>query len=52
MSLVYYTSIKGEYLSDYAKNSTLSILHAYIDAHSQRLLDEYPEDVVQYISIL
>ena len=35
MSLVDYTSIKGEYLSDYAKNSTLSIFRAYIDAHSQ-----------------
>ena len=41
MLLMEYTSIRGEYLPDYAKNSTWKILHAYIDAHGKILIDEY-----------
>ena len=37
---------------DYAKNSTWNLLHVYIYAHSQRLIDEYIGDGVQYILIL
>ena len=34
------------------KKSTWKILHAYIDANSQRSIDEYPGDGVQNISRL
>ena len=47
-----YPSIRGEELTDYANKSTWKILHEYIDAHSQRLIDEYPRDGLQAISIL
>ena len=47
-----YPSIIGKYLTDYAKNTTCNILHAYIDAHSQILIDECPGDGVQAISRL
>ena len=43
-------SIRGEVLPDDAKNTTWKILHAYIYAHSQRLIDEYPGDGVQAIT--
>ena len=45
-----YPSIIGEYFPYYAKNSTWKYLHEYIDAHSQRLIDEYSGDIVQSIS--
>ena len=47
-----YTSIREEQLPDYAKKSTWNLLYAYIDAHSQILIDEYPVDGVQAITIL
>ena len=47
-----YPSIRGGVLPDYAKNSTWNLLNAYIYSHSQRLIDEYPGDGVQYISRL
>ena len=47
-----YPSIRGEDLPDYSKNVTWNLLHAYIDAHSQILIDEYPGDVVQATSRL
>ena len=52
MFLMDYLSIRDEYLPDYAKNSTWNILRAYIDAHSQILIDEDPGYVVQAITIL
>ena len=36
----------------YAKKATCKIEYAYIDAHSQILIDEYPGDGVQAISRL
>ena len=50
MLLMDYPSIRGEQLPDYAKKTTWKILHAYIDAHNQKLIDEYLGDGVQYIS--
>ena len=47
-----YPSIRGGDLLYYAKNATQNLLHAYIDAHSQKIIDEYPEDGVQSISRL
>ena len=41
MLLMDYPCIRGEDLTDYAKNSTWDLLHAYIDAHSQILIDYY-----------
>ena len=51
MLLIDYPYIRGEYLPDHAKNSTWNLLRAYIDAHIQILIDEYPGDGVQAISI-
>ena len=47
-----YPYIRVEYLPDYVKTSTWNILHAYIDKHFQRLMEEYTGDGVQAISIL
>ena len=47
-----YPSIRGEYFPDFDKNFTWNILHAYIDAHSQILIDEYPGGGVHAISRL
>ena len=44
MILMEYTSIIGEDLSYYANKATWKLLHTYIDAHSQGLIDEYPSD--------
>ena len=52
MLIMEYPSIRGEELLDYAKKSTWNLLHAYIDSHSQILIDECPWDVVQAIWIL
>ena len=52
MFLMDYPSIRGEDLPDYSKTDTWNILHAYIDAHSQSLIEQYPRDGVQAISIL
>ena len=49
MLLMGYPSIIGGYFPDYAKSSTWKLLHAYIDTHSQILIDEYPGDGVQAI---
>ena len=46
------SSIRGEYSPDRTKNSTCNILHAYIYAHSQSLIDKYPGDLVHYITTL
>ena len=44
-------SIRGGDLPGYAKSATWNLLHAYIAAHSQRLIDEYTGDIVQDITI-
>ena len=46
---MYYPSIRGEESSDYAKNPTWKLLHAYIDSNSKILIDECPGDRVQAI---
>ena len=52
MLLMDYLSINGEDLQDHAKKTTWNLLHTYIDAHSQRLIEEYPGDGLQSISRL
>ena len=47
-----YPSIRGGNLPDYSKNDTWNLLHAYIDTHSQILLDYYLGYVVQDTSRL
>ena len=42
MLLIDYTYIIGDDLSDYAKKATQNLLHKYIDANSQILIDECP----------
>ena len=42
MLLMDYPSIIGEELPHDSKKATWNILHAYIDAHNQRLIDECP----------
>ena len=49
MLLMDYPSISEEYFSDYAKNATWGLLHAYTDAHSQIITDEHKGDGVQAI---
>ena len=49
MLLMDYKYIRGEDLPDYTKNTTWKILHAYIDEHSQIVMDEYPGDGLQTI---
>ena len=51
MLLMDHPSIRGEEISDYSKNVTWNLLHAYIDTHSQRLIYDCPGDGVQAISI-
>ena len=50
MFLMDYPSIRGEDLPDYSKKDTWNLLHTYIDAYSQRLIDGCTVDVVQAIS--
>ena len=50
MLLMDYPSIRGEYSPDYSEKATWNLLHSYIDANSQRLIDEYPGDGVQAIT--
>ena len=52
MLLMDFLSIKGEYLPDCAKKSTWNLLFVYMDAHIQCLFDEYPQYVLQTITIL
>ena len=47
-----YQPVRGEDFPDCSKKSTWKLFHAYIDAHSQRLLYKYPGDGVQAISRL
>ena len=52
MFLIDYQSIRREDLPDYSKKATWNLLHTYIDAHSQRSIDEYLGYGVQAISRL
>ena len=52
MLLMDYPSIRGGDFPDHAKNSILNLFRPYIDAHSQRTIDEYPGYGVQSISRL
>ena len=47
-----YPSIREEELPDYAKNATWNLFHAYMDEHSQILIDVCLGYGVQVISIL
>ena len=42
MLVMDYLSIREEYFPGCAKKATCKLLHEYIDADSQRLIDEYP----------
>ena len=46
-----YQSTREVGIPGYDKKSTRNLLHAYIDAHSQRIIDECPGYEVQAISI-
>ena len=52
MLLIDYSSIRGEYLSDYSKNYVWNLFLVYIDTHSQRLIYEYPVNGAKDISII
>ena len=47
MLIMDHQQIRGEELPSHAYNSTCNLLHAYIYAHIQRLIDEYPGYGVQ-----
>ena len=47
-----YPSIRGEALPDHAKNPTWKLLHACMDEHSQRLIEDYTVYVLQATTIL
>ena len=49
MLLMDYSPIIGDDLPDYVKKATYNLLNAYIDAHSQRIINEYPGYGVQPI---
>ena len=49
MLIMDYPYIRRNYFLDYAKNTTWEMFHAYINAQSKRIIDEYPVDVVQTI---
>ena len=52
MLLMDYKYISGKKIPDYAKKAKWNLFHAYIYAHSYRLIDEFPGYGVQAISIL
>ena len=52
MLLIDYPSIRREDFTYYDRSSTWNLLHAYIDARSQILTNEYPGDGLQAISRL
>ena len=52
MMLMDYTSTIGGDLPGYANKATWNLLNAYIDSQSQRLLEEYPGNGLQAITIL
>ena len=52
MLLMEHPYIRGEDFTDYTKILTCNILYAYMDAHTQRLIDKYPGDGVKFIKKL
>ena len=50
--LLYYPTIRGEYIKYYVKKENMNILHANIDVHSRRLISGLPVDVVKCLSKL
>ena len=52
MFLMEYLYTKRKGLPDYSKKVTCNILHAYIHAHIQIIIDEYPGDGAKAISRL
>ena len=42
MLLMEYPSVEGEVMPYYDKKANWDLFHAYIDAHIQRLIYEYP----------
>ena len=51
MLLMDYPSIGGEDFPDYSKKDIYKLSYSNINAYSQRLIDEYPGDGVQTITI-
>ena len=49
--LIIYPSIRGEDFPDYDNKSTWNLLHTYINSHSQTIIDEYPRNGLQAITI-
>ena len=47
--LLDYPEIGGENIKYFAKKAVWNILHANIDVHSRRLIDEFPVDGMKFI---
>ena len=48
--LLYYTKTgEDDVIGDYAKKSIRNLLHANIDVHSIRLIDEFPKDGINVL---
>ena len=45
--LIEYSSIRGGNIQNYASKDIRNIFHSYIDAHSHRLIDDYPGYVLE-----
>ena len=52
MFLMEYLSIEEDEMKDDSKQAAWDLLNAYINAHSNSSIDEYPEDGVEAITIL
>ena len=50
--LIYYPTIGGEDIKEFAKKSIRNILHANIHVHIRRFIDEFPGDGIKYIEKL
>ena len=51
--LLYYPKIEGDdFIEGYAKKTIRNLLHANIDAHSRRLISEFPRDGIKCIEKL
>ena len=50
--LLDYPKIGGDIVKDYEKQDTRNLLHANIDAHSRRLIAEFPKDGIKCIEKL
>ena len=52
MWLMYYLSMRGEDLTNYAKKASCKLLHAYIGSHRKSLIYKYPGNGAHAITIL